>query len=65
MRITLGSHTAKHQQKTSDFCAYFSPALDANDIISSGISPFITIIILIYGMEYTRLTEARQSASVR
>lgn len=53
-----------HQQKASDTWTYFSLALNVNDIISSGISAFITIIILKYGAEYTRLTEARQSVNV-
>lgn len=54
----------KQQQKASDTWMYFSPALNVNDIISSGISAFITIIILKYGAEYTRFTEARQSVNV-
>ncbi len=43
---------------------YFSPAQNVNDIISSGISAFITIIIVKYGAEYTRFTEARKSVNV-
>lgn len=50
-------------------CIYWEKAatlaLDVNDITSSGISPFITIIILKYGAEYTRFTEARQGVNVR
>lgn len=58
--------TVRHQQKSSDTGMYFSPAaLNVNDIISSGISAFITIIILKYGAEYTRFIEARQSVNVR
>lgn len=59
----MEAHLVRRQQKASDTWAHFFFMQMIS--LHPGFHLFITIIILKYGAEYTRLAEARQRLNVR